>query len=540
MILYFANREMEILGHATTGLPEGYTIIDDLKTEEIDTGVATFTCTIGYNKANRKALEEMASAGNFLLRSHNGENEFYTILDSEADTKNQEIYVYAEDAGLDLINEIVGAFTADAAHSADWYVNKYIGDSGFEIGINEIPSSTVRTLSWEGEATVTERLASIANSFGGFEVSYTFDVHGMEVVHKYVNIFAERGKNTEEQLRLNRDIDRIVTKKSVANLATALKVTGGTPEKKTDPITLEGYKYDDGDFYVDGLYLKSRKALQKWGRFIMRGGVNEGHIERQYSYDTTSQSELCNRAIAELKKVCDMEVNYEIDINKLPENIKVGDRINIVDDDGELYLSARILILETSAVDGQQKATLGEYLIKDSGISSKVEELATQFSTIAKSRTLYTWTAYADDENGGGISLNSTNKPYLGTATNQTKEEVDISDPSIFKWVKVTGEDATVLRIDSSRGTVFKNSQVSTVLTVAVYRGAKRITDAETLKTEYGAGAYLQWMWKKMDEDTFGIILATDSRISDNGFTFTLSPEDVNTKVVITCQLITD
>lgn len=538
MILYFANRKMKIIGHATTHLPEGFIVVDDDKIEDVDSGVATFSCRIGYTDETRLELESMVEAGNFLLRSNGKKNEFYTIIDSETDTKTKEVYIYAEDAGLDLLNEIVGPFEATESHNVEWYVNKYISNSGFEIGINEIPSTTTRTLVWEGEATVTERLASIATQFGGFEVSYTFEVNGLEVTKKCINIYKERGKNIEEQLRLNREIDRIIIKKSVANLATALRCTGGIPEGKNDPITLKGYNYDDGDFYVDGLLLKSRKAVEKWGRIITTNKTS--HIERPYSYQTLSQKTLCSHAVTELKKICEMEVNYEIDINELPENIAIGDRINIVDDAGELYLSARILVLESSVTKDSHKATLGEYKIKNSGISEKVEELAKQYSELSKKRTLYTWTAYADDANGGGISLNSTNKSYLGTAVNRTTEEVDISDPSVFSWVKVYGEDSAVLRIDSSRGTVFKNNQVSTVLSVVVYKGSKRITDISELKKEFGSSAYIEWCWQKMDEETFGTILSTDSRIGNEGFTLSLTPADVNTKAVFMCQLITD
>ena len=52
--------------------------------------------------------------------------------------------------------------------------------------------------------------------------------------------------------RLGRDVKNIRDKESVQTLATALRVTGGTPEGSSEPITLEGYSYDDGDIYVDG------------------------------------------------------------------------------------------------------------------------------------------------------------------------------------------------------------------------------------------------------------------------------------------------
>ena len=440
MIIYFANRSMEIQGSASTGLPGGFTVVEDTKTEEIETGVAVFECRVKFDGENRLQLEAMCEAGNYLLRSDGDLNEFYTIIEVEVDTKEQTVYLYAEDAGMDLLNEVCPAYEATANHDVAWYIKRYTADSGFEIGINEVPD-LVKKLKFASEQTATERLTEIAEGFGGFEISYSFAISGMEVTHKYINIYQERGKDVADQLRLNQDIDRITTKKSVANLATALSCTGGTPKGKKDPITLQGYTYDDGDFYVDGKLLKSRQAVAQWSRYaweVTDASDWQGHHIRQYTYDTTSQATLCSKAIKELKKLRQMEVNYEVEINNLPEGIRIGDRINIVDDGGKLYLSARILKLETSICDQKQTATLGEYLLKGSGISAKVEELAEKFAAMAD-RTLYTWIAYADDAQGNGVSLDPEGKPYLGTAVNQTEEAVDTSDPSVFAWSKVQG-----------------------------------------------------------------------------------------------------
>ncbi len=383
MIVYFSDRQMQVMGLASTNLPDGFVIIEDLKTEEIETGVATFSCRIGFNDENRLELEGMTNAGNFLLRSHNGENEFYTIIDTEIDTKNKTINVYAEDAGLDLINEIAGEFEATESHTIDWYVNKYIAGSGFEIGINE-EKTALRKLKWEGEDTVTARLASIATQFGGFEISYSFEIDGLTITKKYVNIHKERGKDAGITLRLNQDIDKIITTKSVANLATAFLCEGGVPDKAEEPITFTstGYTWKDADndFYIEGDLLKSKNAIQKWSRQALKLNQGDGVIVRPYSYNTTDPATLRAHAVTELKKVCDMEVNYEVDISVLPESIKIGDRINIVDDGGELYLSTRILVLETSVVDQKHSAILGEHLIKTSGISQKVADLAEQFA----------------------------------------------------------------------------------------------------------------------------------------------------------------
>ena len=100
------------------------------------------------------------------------------------------------------------------------------------------------------------------------------------------------------------------------------------------------------------------------------------------------------------------------------------------------------------------------------------------------------------------------------------------------------GEDATVLRIDSSRGTVFKNNQVSTVLTVTIYTGEHRITGIRELREVYGSGARLQWYWQRLDDPDYGIIVDSDHKLSNDGFSLTLTPEEVDIKVTFRCELI--
>ncbi|OLR55031.1 hypothetical protein BHK98_02490 [Hornefia porci] len=125
----------------------------------------------------------------------------------------------------------------------------------------------------------------------------------------------------------------------------------------------------------------------------------------------------------------------------------------------------------------------------------------------------------------------------ISTRQTDTGAEIIVGDKSV---TLKDGIDATVLRIDSSRGTVFKNNSVNTVLTVAIYIGGQRITNNTDLRKTFGTSAHLQWYWQKLGEDTFGIIVASDHKLSDDGFTLTLTPEEVDTKVTFMCELITD
>lgn len=101
------------------------------------------------------------------------------------------------------------------------------------------------------------------------------------------------------------------------------------------------------------------------------------------------------------------------------------------------------------------------------------------------------------------------------------------------------GEDAVLLRISSSKGTAFKNSAIATVLTVTVFRGALQIVNLASLWDAFGTGAYLEWYWRRIDDDEFGVISSADSRLSQGGFALTISPADVDEKTDFQCILHT-
>ena len=130
----------------------------------------------------------------------------------------------------------------------------------------------------------------------------------------------------------------------------------------------------------------------------------------------------------------------------------------------------------------------------------------------------------------------------LNTSVIRSQDFIQLVVGTVDDTVDEAMQDATpaVLRIDSSRGTVFKDNQVSTVLSVSIHYGKQIIENITALRATFGASARLQWEWLRMDEDRYGIISADDSRLSDGGFRLTLGPADVDVKVTFRCTLITD
>lgn len=461
MIVYFADRNLNVLGQASTGLPDGLRIVDDLKSEDLESGTTNFECTIFYSSSDTAKIDEMVKPGFFLLRSNEGESEFYTITETERDTFDQSVRIYAEDGGLDLLNRVVPAYEASEAKTAAAYVSLFI-PSGWELGVNETSGS--KTIKWDGEATLTERLVSIANEFK-CDLSYSFEIKQLVITHKYINFHKHRGDDEAKlQLSLNREIKRIVTKKSTANMATALAVTGGTPSGKSTPINLKNYSYSytdaNGDEYkVDAAtgQMRNISAMRRCAGVL----DSDGLILKRYSYDTTNQATLAGAARAELQKMCCEEVNYEIEFTKL--EAKIGDRVFIIDDHSEVYLDARILKLSRSVCSETVSATLGEYVIKSSGITDRLAELA--------------------------------------------------------KTLKDTYVATSVLSISSSSGTVFSEGTVITNLSVSITCGSKSIRNVSELHACYGDEVTLVWY------ENGHRVLSQDPRIDDAGFTFKVSGE---------------
>ena len=99
------------------------------------------------------------------------------------------------------------------------------------------------------------------------------------------------------------------------------------------------------------------------------------------------------------------------------------------------------------------------------------------------------------------------------------------------------GADAAVLTIDSSEGNVFRDNQGSTQLTVTIFFGPNVIVNYEQLVRAFGVGAYLEWEYKD-NTSAWVTLLASDPRISDNGFTVSLDAQDVYNKANFRCKLV--
>lgn len=229
---------------------------------------------------------------------------------------------------------------------------------------------------------------------------------------------------------------------------------------------------------------------------------------------------------------------YKLNIDALGETTAKSDPKYQNGLDGSVIVAKSITAEKVSVKDLVAfGATIGGFHITDDSLYSGAKE-----SVDNTTRGIY-------QDTDGQFAVGDANNYLKFYKDADGKYKLDISASSIrFSVSQKTLEEeietlkdevATILRIESSRGTVFKNDNISTVLSAVIYRGSERITDMVSLKKAMGQTVYLQWKWQHLNEDSYGIISADDKRLGNDGFTFTLSPEDVNTKVTFICELIT-
>ena len=540
MIIYPCDRKMNVLGTITSGAEfEGLIITNDKRTEELEYGSTVLTLDIAYKNESRQKITDILKIGNYLLIHFEDYDDYYTIIEKEDDYKNNSVNLYCENCGMDLLNEIAGDYEADADYNIAHYVDKYLYDTGFEIKINELGDTVKKRLSFYSGETLASRILTIATEFEA-EIDYTFDIENLSIVHKYINIYKKKGnEDSNVELRLNREIDNIICTESMSELLTAFSsITGSTPEGQNEPISLRGYSYDDGDIYVDASgWMYSRSGLAEWSRYLSETGTDVGHIVGTFSYDTTDQKTLCDKAVEELKKRIKPKVEYDIELAYLPNNVSIGDTVLISDENGNKYFTARLTKIERSEIDDETIVTFGDFKDKEPSVSQQLKDLANQFGEIVKQRPLFTWIAYADDVYGNGISLEPTDKRYMGMAVNQTSQDVDISDPDVFSWSLIKGESSIDISIESTDGYIFKNTDIKGDYNVKVIFDKQIIDNITELRNIFSQNARIRWFFKSDIDEDYVEELPNNVTLSNDGFKISISPSDISGRLVIRCCL---
>ena len=371
MQIYVLNRARETL--ATTS-----SIYDDKHTLTLDAGSSSYEFKISKND---EASQYMDSGNYIALQNDNGKTWLFTILDYEETQYTKT--VYAEDAGIELLNKACDIWKANGPHSFEYYFNIVTNGTPWKLGVNQL-AGLERTLTYEGRDTGLGRLLSILKGFDNAECTFDVTVKMNAPSEFKINVYKQVGSDRSDvQMVYSHELNDIVKKESRAEFVTALCGVGGTVTPPEGQETAEQKNID----FVDLEYNKDGLVTTKGDKFLRAVDANKRfnpgqttYIEAFYEYDTQSASELLNRTITRLKTYSEPQYTYAADVKIIDSTLKIGDTVTIIDHDYNpaLYLSARVAKLEKSYTDPSQNTIeFCNYQLLSSRLADKLARLQT-------------------------------------------------------------------------------------------------------------------------------------------------------------------
>lgn len=317
------------------------------------------------------------------------DKDFWLNINSVKKT-GYKIELTAYSLSLEANKEKRGPHKPANAMTIKQYIDYYDPEHSFEIGINEVADKSIK-LEWSGTDTILARLYSVANSFGA-ELEFVTELNNDYSLKRHVvNIYREGnlGKDkTGMPVRVGEKLKVINYSDNMDDFYTGIRRTG------KDGLTIAGLNkkiYDDKGnllFYSSGDTLYAPQARDKYPSIARK--TNDGYIVNEDSEtEHASKEALFGYMLSELKKHCELKVDYEVE-GAVDGNI--GDRKTLIDGrhfDPPLYVQARIseqteALLETSDV----KTTLSNYVRKSSQIANELLQRVEQLTLEATPYTI--------------------------------------------------------------------------------------------------------------------------------------------------------
>ena len=347
-------------------------LTDDTHTYGITNGTLlnTFDCVIDKNHEDTGLIQV---GTHIVFQDENGENICLTLMDTDEDEYTRTCHY--EDLGMELINETPMTFPASFAQPVEYYVNREIYDSGWEIGLNELVDAKMKMEFTNNDTTLT-RLQQICEMFK-CEMYFTVEFHNLKVTKKRINIVYQIGVETNEVLNAGVDLITVGKHINIDNLKTALIVTGGT--------NFNNLVYNDGNYFtrIGESIIYDREANALWGRGHTTDTRDSGWVYGNYQSQSDDPAQMFAEGLAELKKINQPEATYTVEAIFSNTDFMVGDRVTIIDEEYNpaLRISARILQKDISRTNPSNNGlVIGNVIELQSAISAKLRQLQNQIN----------------------------------------------------------------------------------------------------------------------------------------------------------------
>ena len=519
--------------------------------------------------------------------SFNIDGRAYLFNIMRTEETERELTCYCENLNLELLNEQAAAYTAPRAMSFEEYFNNetQIGGiyySDLVIGVNEVADYR-RSLKWESTETKLARLLSLVNNFDA-ECEFVTELNRDGTLkHIVLNVYKKHDddhqgvgkRRLDVTLYYGKQVDSIRRTVDKTELYSAIYPVGkdGLTVSSLNKVELDK---DGRELYYSKSgqpYIYAPQTAEEYPAQLFEG--KGSWILYRWDYDTDNVNTLYGQGLAKLKEISQPALTYEVEGDLM---LDIGDTVKIYDDKftPTLILEARVAEQEVSFCDPsknknvfcnfrslENKLSEGitsrldsiiaeampyriEILSSDGTAFKNGEGQTTLTARVLKGEKDVTAEVQVSWQKPGGTFVQGAECLVLGAEVfgkavckvkAKNKKGVVIAESETTLVNIDDGKSPPALEIFSSRGVSFKNNKLSTTLTVTIIVGDTTITDSKRMYDFFGQSAKLVWSQRSIEDADFREISGSDIRISDNGFIFTISPNDVSEQAVFSCRL---
>ena len=426
-----------VVAFMDNGAPKAMHYYDDELHEYLKGTANTFTFTASAKHEDSEYLVE----GNKIAFVYRGKDYYLNIMNVRRD--ELEVEVTAFSLSFELLNEEKEEYAASEAKTFEEYLNVFDYEKVLTLGNNEVSDKSIKH-EWTGTDTLLARIFSLATAFSA-EAEFVVELNDNYSLKRIVlNAYKEHSdtvqgigtKRTDIALRYGKNVTGITKTSDITDLYTAIRPIG------RDGITitsLDKSEYDaDGNLeYSSPSGNRNILAVQARDRFPsnLMSNANDRYIAKIWNYDTDNVNVLYGQALAELKKNCVPQVEYEV---KGYFDTDIGDTVQIEDDEynPELYLEARVTEQIRSFTDlTRNKTTFDNFRELQSQLDS---DLVAKMNAIIEQNKTYTCMISTDN---GTTFKNNTGSTML---TASVRDGVtDVTDKFTIVWSKDGTELAT-------------------------------------------------------------------------------------------------
>ena len=436
-----------VVAFMDNGAPKAMHYYDDELHEYLKGTANTFSFTANAKHEDSEYLVE----GNKIAFVYRDKDYYLNIMNVRRD--EIEVEVTAFSLSFELLNEEKEEYAASEAKTFEEYLNVFDYEKVLTLGNNEVSDKSIKH-EWTGTDTLLARIFSLATAFSA-EAEFVVELNDNYSLKRIVlNAYKEHSdtvqgigtRRTDIALRYGKNVTGITKTSDITDLYTAIRPIG------RDGLTitsLDKSEYDaDGNLeYSSPSGNRNILAVQARDRFPsnLMSNANDRYIAKIWNYDTDNVNVLYGQALAELKKNCVPQVEYEV---KGYFDTDIGDTVQIEDDEynPELYLEARVTEQIRSFTDlTRNKTTFDNFHELQSQLDS---DLVAKMNAIIEQNKTYTCMISTDN---GTTFKNNTGSTTL---TASVRDGVtDVTDKFTIVWSKdgtelATGKSITVNAAD--------------------------------------------------------------------------------------------